>query len=105
METEVVAALLRDILDAGEFGYSEAERMVGMDGSSAAAYAREFQHQMHLNFPAAGKCPLFWPVLWAATLARFLQNNRKLKRPSVGRIMKKARSRGELVQRLLTQQK
>ena len=105
METEVVFAFLRDVLDAGEFGYSEAERMVGMDGSSVSAYVREFHHQMHLNFQTAGKCPMLWPVLWAATLARFLQNNRKLKRPSVGSIMKKAKSRGELVRRLMTPQK
>ena len=48
-EPEVRDALLRDILDAGEVGYSEAERMVGMDGDSWTAYVREFHHQMHIN--------------------------------------------------------
>ena len=40
VEQEVMDAFLRDILDAGEFGYSEAERMVGMDGDSWTAYVR-----------------------------------------------------------------
>lgn len=100
VEREVTDELLRDILDAGEFGYSEAERMVGMEGNSLIAYVREFHHQMHINFPKAGKIIVFWPVLWFATLVRFLNNNRKLKRPSVSAIIKKAGKRGELVSRL-----
>ena len=100
MEREVADALLRDILDAGEFGYSEAERMVGMDGNSLSAYVREFHHQMHINFPNAGKNPLFWPALWTATLVRFLRNNKKLNRAPVSAIMKKAGKRGQLVSRL-----
>lgn len=96
----VADALLRDILDAGEFGYSEAERMVGMDGNSMIAYVKEFHHQMHINFPRTGKIVLFWPVLWIATLLRFLNNNRKLNRPAISDIMKKAGKRGELVQKI-----
>ena len=100
VEPEVRDALLRDILDAGEFGYSEAERMVGMDGDSWTAYVREFHHQMHINFPKAGKHILFWPVLWFATLVRFLRNNKKLNRAPISAIMKKAGKRGQLVRRL-----
>ena len=99
-EAEVRDALLRDILDAGEFGYSEAERMVGMDGDSWTAYVREFHHQMHINFPKAGKHILFWPALWLVTLVRFLRNNKKLNRAPVSAIMKKAGKRGQLVHRL-----
>lgn len=105
VEREVADELLRDILDAGEFGYSEAERMVGMEGNSLLAYVREFHHQMHINFPKAGKIIVFWPVLWFATLVRFLNNNRKLKRPSVSAIIKKAGKRGELVSRLTPREK
>lgn len=101
-DQETADALLRDILDAGEFGYSEAERMVGMDGNSLSSYVREFHHQMHVNFPQAGKILLFWPVLWAVTLARFLNNNRKLKRAPVSAVMKKAGERGRLVKRLMS---
>ena len=99
-EQDVTEALLRDILDAGEFGYSEAERMVGMDGNSWTAYVREFHHQMHINFPKTGKIPVFWPALWIATLLRFLRNNKKLNRAPVSAIMKKAGERGKLVRRL-----
>ena len=96
-QRNVADALLRDILDAGEFGYSEAGRMVGMDGDSLMSYVREFHHQMHTNFPKAGKVIPFWPALWTATLIRFLNNNRKLNRPPVSEIMKKAGERGQLV--------
>lgn len=92
--------LLRDILDAGEFGYSESERMVGMDGNSLWSYAKEFHHQMHINFPNTGNIFIFWPYMWVFTLCRFLNNNRKLKRSSVSSIMKKAGQRGKLVSRL-----
>ena len=102
---EVMDALLRDILDAGEFGYSEAERMVGMDGDSLAAYVREFHHQMHINFPKAGRIAVFWPVLWTSTLVRFLYNNRKLNRAPIAEIMKKAGKRGALVRRLTSLEK
>ena len=102
VEPETVEMLLRDILDAGEFGYSEAARMVGMDGDSWTAYVREFHHQMHINFPKAGRWIILWPVLWAATLVRFLRNNRKLHRAPLTEIMKKAGKRGQLVSRLIS---
>ena len=101
-EQEVRDALLRDILDAGEFGYSETERMVGMDGNSLAAYVKEFHHQMHINFPRAGNILLLWPALWIATLIRFLHNNKRLHRAPVSEIVKKAGKRGQLVNRLTT---
>ena len=100
VEQEVVDDLLRDIMDAGEFGYSEAERMVGMDGDSWTAYVREFHHQMHINFPKVGKIIFLWPVLWIATLVRFLRNNKRLNRAPISAIMKKAGKRGQLVSRL-----
>ena len=105
IEQDVVDALLRDILDAGEFGYSEEERMVGMDGNSLAAYVREFHHQMHINFPKAGRMILFWPFLWGATLVRFLVNNKKLNRAPISAILKKAGKRGALVSRLISYEK
>ena len=102
-EPEVAEALLRDILDAGEFGYSESERMVGMDGNSLTAYVREFHYQMHINFPKAGKVVPIWPVLWGATLLRFLKNNKRLNRAPISAIMKKAGKRGQLVKQLTSQ--
>lgn len=105
VEQDVMDALLRDVLDAGEFGYGEAERMVGMDGNSLGAYLREFHHQMHLNFPRAGRIPVFWPPLWCATLVRFLRNNKRLKRPPISEIMRKAGQRGQLVSQLTSREK
>ena len=102
---ELSDEFLRDVLDAGEFGRSESARMVGMDGNSPLAYIREFHHQMHINFPKAGKVVLIWPALWIATLIRFLNNNRKYKRASLSAIMKKAGNRGKLVKRLTSNKK
>ena len=101
-EKKLTDEVLRDILDAGEFGYGEPERMVGMDGNSLAAYIKEFHHQMHINFPKAGRAILLWPFLWIATLARFLNNNRKLNRAPISAIMKKAGKRGRLVKLIMS---
>ena len=97
---ELTDEFLRDILDAGEFGHSESARMVGMDGNSPLAYIKEFHHQMYINFPKAGRVILLWPVLWIATLIRFLRNNKKLNRAPVRDIINKAGERGRLVKRL-----
>ena len=72
-----------------------------MDGNSLMTYIKEFHHQMHINFPKSGRMILFWPVLWLATLIRFLKNNKKYNRAPVTAIMKKAGKRGELVKQLL----
>ena len=104
-EKELTEEFLRDILDAGEFGYSESERMVGMDGSSFISYIKEFHHQMHINFPKAGRVILLWPVLWIATLIRFLSNNKKLNRAPFRAIINKAGERGKLVKRLTSNKK
>ena len=55
---------------------------------------------MHLNFPNEGKNALLWPILWVKTLTIFLKNNKRLHRPSVRALMKKAKERGELVDEL-----
>ena len=74
--------------------------MVGMDGNSFISYIKEFHHQMHIKFPKAGRVLLLWPVLWIATLFRFLSNNKKLNRAPVRDIINKAGDRGRLVKRL-----
>jgi len=90
-------AFLRDVLDSEEFGNTSADRMVAVRGSGFCAYVREFHHQMHLNFPQAGKCFLLWPLLWCMTLVRFLRNNRKIRHISVKAVLRNAKERGELV--------
>lgn len=91
---------MRDILDGGEFGMREGERMVVVRGRGPAGYMREFHHQMRLNFPEKSKIPAFWPALWIATAARFLRNNRKHRGISTFRVLKKAGERGKTLQSL-----
>ncbi len=85
---------------AEEFGKSSANRMVNLQGSKKSAYIKEFHHQMHLNFPKAGKCPLLWPVLWVITLVRFLINNRRIRKVSLRDVTKSAGDRGRLNEKL-----
>ncbi len=93
-------AVLREILDAEDFGNADANRMVMMSGTGITAYIREFHHQMHLNFPKAGKVFLLWPVLWVMTLIKFLQNNHKVRRTSAKKVMQEAKRRSSLMDNL-----
>ena len=92
--------LLRELLDSEEFGNSDNNRMVMMNGTGILAYVKEFHHQMHLNFPKAGKCFLLWPVLWIATLVRFLRNNKRVRNTSAQGVLKEAKRRSELMKQL-----
>ena len=92
-ETEIFMDELRD---AEEFGKSK-NRMVALRGNGLFDYVREFHHQMHLNFPKAGKVFLIWPVLWTLTLIRFLRNNRKVRSVSSKELLESAGKRGKLV--------
>ncbi len=92
--------LLRELFDSEEFGNSDNNRMVMMNGTEPVAYIKEFHHQMHLNFPKAGNCFLLWPVLWIATLVRFLRNNRMVRNTSAGAVLKEAKRRSELMKEL-----
>ena len=94
-ETEL---FMKEIMDADEFGTSK-ERMVALRGSGLFDLIREFHHQMHLNFPKAGKIFIFWPVLWIITLFRFLRNNRK-RSVSGKELVANARKRGNLVKKM-----
>jgi hypothetical protein len=100
MSREESRGFLRDILDAQEFGGSGSDRMVLLQGTGLTAYVREFHHQMHLNFPKCGKIWVFWPVLWIATLVKFLKNNRRLHRASAVQIMKTAGKRSQRIEKL-----
>lgn len=91
---------LQEIIDAEEFGKSDKGRMVAIHGSGLFAYVRAFHHQMNLNYPRAGRCPVCWPVLWLLTLARFLHNNRTLRRTTVREVLRSAGSRGSIVEKM-----
>lgn len=100
VRNDMVEAFLQEVLEAGEFGRSQADRMVAMRGTGPAAYLQEFQHQMHLNYPRAGRIAVCWPLLWGLTLARFLYNNRRLHRAPVRSILKKAGRRSALTEQM-----
>ncbi len=91
---------LLEILEAEEFGKSSKDRMVVLRGNGIQDYFREFHHQMLLNFPKAGKCPLCWPVLWMITLVRFIRNNRRIREVSEIAILKKAGQRSKIIKAL-----
>lgn len=92
--------LLREILDSEEFGGEDSNRMVVMNGTGLGAYIREFHHQMHLNFPEAGRCFWLWPILWTVTLVRFLKNNKSVRNTSASEVLKEARRRSQLMKTL-----
>ena len=95
-ETE---SFMEELMDAEEFGNAKG-RMVALRGNGIFDYIREFHHQMHLNFPKAGKCFLLWPVLWIITLVRFLRNNKKVRGVSSKELFSNAGKRGKLVKNL-----
>lgn len=100
MEKQMSWKFMMDIFEAEEFGKSSRDRMLVLRGTGISDYVREFQHQMHLNFPNAGKICLLWPALWAATLVRFLYNNRKIRNTSGIKILKRAGNRSWMIKQL-----
>ena len=74
--------------------------MVVLRGSGLKGYLREFHHQMHLNFPRAGKCFPLFPALWLVTLARFLRNNRKVRDVSLMQVLETADRRSRQMELL-----
>ncbi len=95
-ETEL---FMKELMEAEEFGKSRG-RMVALRGDGVFDYIREFHHQMHLNFPKAGKCFLLWPILWIITLMRFLRNNKKVRAISSKELFSSAGKRGKLVKHM-----
>ncbi len=95
-----VEAFMEEIFGAGEFGHVRENRMVAMRTGGILSYAREFHHQMHLNYPRAGKIFLLWPALWCATLARFLYNNHAVRGVKSTEILREAGKRSRLVEKM-----
>lgn len=91
---------MEGILRSLEFGTLESEQMVALRGSGWKDLFREFQHQMHLNFPGAGKYPILWPALWVRTGWRFARNNRMIRKTTTRQVIQNARKRGEIGKKL-----
>ncbi len=97
---ELADDFMKDIFASGEFGHDKRQRMVAMRGTGISAYIREFHHQMHLNYPKAGRIFLLWPVLWGMTLLRFLHNNRAVRGVKGRDILKEAGKRSRLINKM-----
>ncbi len=95
-ERNLCEAFLNEVFAGGEFGHDQSSRMVALRKNSLLEYVREFHHQMRLNYPDLSSYIPLWPGLWAATLIRFLNNNRKLRKISAVAILKEAGRRGKL---------
>ena len=97
---EEITLFMEEVFAAGEFGHDGQHRMVAMRGTGIFAYVREFHHQMHLNYPNAGRVFLCWPVLWAATLIRFYHNNHALRGVRGRDVLKEAGKRSRLIRKM-----
>jgi len=93
-------AFMAEVLEAEEFGKSSTDRMVALRNARLTEYVREFHHQTKLNYPRGSKCILCWPVLWVATLARFLYNNRKIRKVSARAVLREAGRRGSVIEQM-----
>ena len=91
---------MEEILQSSEFGAMESEQMVALRGNGWTDLFREFHHQMHLNFPRAGKCLVLWPALWIRTGWRFARNNRVLRKTTMRQVIQNARKRGKIGKKL-----
>lgn len=97
---DLTEELMAEIFEAEEFGHSSKDRMVVLRGTRLMDYAREFHHQMKLNYPKAGKIMVLYPVLWIMTLCGFLYRNRTLRKVSGRQILKKAKKRSQLTEQM-----
>jgi hypothetical protein len=102
---ETAESFLKDVLESYEFGSMQDQQMVKMRGTKMQDFLREFHHQMHLNYPNAGKVWAIWPVLWIATLVRFLVNNHTVRNTSMIAVLRNAKSRSSYMEEIKLFQK
>jgi hypothetical protein len=100
IDRRAAALFMREVLDGGEFGDLEKDRMVMLRDTSLISYIREFHHQMKLNFPEAGKYPVAWPALWSYTLGKFIYNNINKRHTTAANILKKSGERSRIMKQI-----
>ena len=96
-DEESLEEFLADIMESGEFGHEDNNRMVAVNGTGLWAYIKEFHHQMRVNNPGSSRFVIIWPFLWLKTLVVFLKNNRKVRKTSTMNIIKNAGRRGKII--------
>jgi len=97
---EEAEEFLKEVLEAEEFGTSDSDRLVILNGTGVWAYIKEFHHQMKMNYPKAGKIWLLWPVLWVRTLITFVSNNHKVRGTTSWKVLKKTYERSRKIKEL-----
>lgn len=97
---EKAELFLKDVLEAEEFGTSDSDRLILLEKTDPFAYVKEFHHQMKMNYPKVQNYVILWPFLWAGTLCRFLANNRKLRKTTSWKILKKTHERSSKIRDL-----
>ena len=97
---EEAECFLNEVLEAEEFGSSDSDRLIVLYGNGIRAYAREFHHQMKMNYPKLEKIWILWPILWISTLMRFVINNHKLRKTTSWRVLRKTHVRSKNIKKL-----
>lgn len=98
-ETKLVDELFMEIIDSGCFGNKDEARMVSLRNPSLKAMIKEFNHQAKNNYPKASKWIVTMPVLWIMTFVVFQKNNKK-RNISMENVIKNARERSVLTNRM-----
>lgn len=93
--------LYEDIMSGGEFGRADGSRMVIFKNRWWFLDTwTEIHRAMKFRFPKMKKYVIFWPFLWAAAIGIFFKNNRRLNRGTTKEIIKSARVRKILLERM-----
>lgn len=95
-DKKLLYAIITDIIEAEEFGYSDKNRMVVLRDSKISSLIREFHHQMIINYPKMSHYIILWPILWSLTLVVFMRNNKNIRHTSAFNILKNARKRSQI---------
>ncbi len=95
-DKKLLYAIITDIIEAEEFGYSDKNRMVVLRDSKISSLIREFHHQMIINYPKISHYIILWPILWSLTLVVFMRNNKNIRHTSAFHILKNARKRSQI---------
>lgn len=100
-DRKLMSDFLSDVLEGGEFGKSDASRMLITTGRPGVkSYMRELHRQMKKRFPRLCRYVILWPALWLLAGIAFLYNNRTLRGVSTRAILSSNEKRSELAKKM-----
>ena len=98
---ELIDELLLDVLDGGEFGKSDEARMlITTQKPGFRTNLHELHRQMKKRFPKKSHYQILWPILWFATGAIFMYNNKTIRKVSTKEILSSNQKRNRLAKQL-----